>query len=240
MTVSAKLKNVAAAFGYHVVRNHNNPEHTLMGLARFGFDTILDVGANAGQFAGEIRKRFPSAKLFCFEPVPEPFAKLSEWAAQDGRATAIQTALGDVPGHLEMFVHTDATPSSSLLQTTAQTQSLYPTTKNQHKIVVDIQRLDDWAAAQKLALTGNILLKIDVQGFETKVLRGAPNILQHIKAAIVEVNIEQLYEGQSRFSDIVQLFDAAGLGYAGNLSQACAADGRIVFVDAVFLRPSLS
>ncbi len=236
MSLAKHLKAWAAWAGYHIVRNHNNPEHTLAGLGGLDFRTIIDIGANTGQFARDIRARFPTARIYCFEPVPQAFAMLEAWAAADGRAEAVQLALGDEPGRVEMFVHTNATTSSSLLPTTSRSHELYPTTVKQTTVSVAVQRLDDWARLSGADLA-RALVKIDVQGYEANVLRGGPNVLAKAKAVIIEVNIEGLYEGQGRFRDLVQLLDAAGLKYAGNLSQACAADGRIVFVDAVFVRP---
>jgi len=237
VAIDETIKALAARAGFHVVRNHNNPAHTFMGLHRYEFQTILDVGANIGQFGREIRERFPAADLICFEPIPRPFAELAEWAASQKGVRAVQLALGDAREQLSMFVHDDHTPSSSLLATTQETSELYPSTARQSEITVPVERLDDWIAANGVALGGNVLLKIDVQGFEMRVLKGAPETLARTAAVIIEANLEQLYEGQSRFIELVGLLDAAGLAYAGNLSQACAPDGRIVFVDAVFVRP---
>lgn len=230
------LKRLAARAGFHVVRNRNNPAHTMMGLGKVKFGAIVDVGANIGQFAREVRKHFPETKMYCFEPVPVALEALAAWAKTQQAVEVIPLALGDEPGQVKMFVHSEHTSSSSLLPTTDQNHSLFPETVRQSEILIAVERLDDWARGKLPPLEADLLLKIDVQGFEVNVLRGGEETLRQVAAVIIEVNIESLYDGQGKFSELVQILDVAGLKYAGNLSQNCAHDGRVVFVDAVFVR----
>jgi FkbM family methyltransferase len=232
------LQGLAAKLGLHVVRNHRNPSHTLMGLGRFDFETVLDVGANSGQFAQEMRPRFPRATFHCFEPGPTAFKDLSAWAMTQRNVLPVQLAIGDKPGRLDLNVHTDHTTSSSLLATTSHKESLYPFVVAQSKVQVRMATLDHYISELAEPLRGQTLLKLDVQGYETPALRGATQTLSKVRACIVEVNIDELYEGQSRFADIVQLMSAAGLDYAGNFNQEFATDGHVIFLDAVFVRPT--
>ena len=87
-------------------------------------------------------------------------------------------------------------------------------------------------------LEKGILLKLDVQGFEDRVLSGAKNLLPACSIVVVEHCTELLYKGQAGFNDIYQHVQSAGLEYIGNLSQHHASDGRVVFADIVFQQSS--
>jgi FkbM family methyltransferase len=236
MTISESLKDLAAWMGFHVVRNRHNPTHTLMGLRNYDFGMVFDVGANRGQFARTIRRTFPHAIFYCFEPTPAAFEQLSIWASTQERVVPVQLALGARPGILEMNVHKMHDTSSSLLSTTAHCETLWPITAAQSIITVQIERLDDYVNMLSLPLVGEILLKLDVQGYEAEVLRGAPQLLAQVRACIVEISLDQLYEGQCRFADIFELMTSAGLQYAGNFDQYYGTDGHVIYLDAMFTR----
>lgn len=236
MTIKSSIRGLAAAMGVHVTRMSQNPEHTLLGLGRTPFDVIFDVGANQGQWARSVRGRFPHAKIICFEPTPHAFKALDAWAKADGNAVAIQSALGDEPGSVEMNVHPEHTQSSSLLTTTEHSHRLYPVTEKQERVDVTVERLDDVISRHPDWLAPHVLLKLDVQGFEGAVLRGAPQLLSRIGACILEVCLDQLYVGQSTFEELCVLTRSAGLRYAGNIAQAYGEDGHVIYLDALFVR----
>ena len=85
-------------------------------------------------------------------------------------------------------------------------------------------------------LPRELLLKLDVQGFEDRVLRGAERVLAQCKAVVLEVSLDPLYEGQADFLGLAHLLHNAGFRYAGNLDQAYGDDGCVVYLDAVFIR----
>lgn len=218
-------------------RASNDPHHTMMGLKGLPIRSIFDVGANEGQFARSIVKHFPAAKLYCFEPLPQPFAILQKWAAGRPDTHVFNIALGDVPGSVPMYIHTDHTPSSSILRTTSLSTALYPVTARQEETMVAVRRLDDVVAELPRPPEGDILVKMDVQGFEANVIRGARQFLAGaVRACIVEVSLDELYEGQGAFRDVFNELDPLGYRYAGNLSQVYGSDGHVIYIDAVFIR----
>jgi FkbM family methyltransferase len=236
MNLNLLMQRAAMRLGFYVVRRFRNPAYTLMGLGRYDFRTVLDVGANRGQFAQAMKPRFPRATFHCFEPTPAAFADLALWASTQTGVLPVQVALGEKRGALEMNLHLDHSTSSSFLRTTAHSERLYPFTSAQETLSVAIERLDDFVAALPTPLEDDILLKLDVQGYEAQVLRGAPIVLSRVRATIMEVSIDELYEGQSTFSELVALMNESRLRYAGNLNQEYAPDGRVIFLDAVFIR----
>lgn len=213
------------------------PKSTLLGLKNLPIKTIIDIEANEGQFAKFISKIFPEAHIFCFEPLHEPYNKLDKWAkTQKGKVTTFNLALGDREGNLEMFSHIEFSPSSSFLKTTEICESLYPFTQRQISIPVRITTLDKWFKSLPTLLTPEILVKLDVQGYEDRVIRGGRETLSMSKACILEIILDELYENQATFRDIFLLLDELGYHYAGNLDQVYANDGHVIYLDAVFIK----
>lgn len=240
MRVLQTIKRAARFFGVDIRRLHNASDYTLLGLRGTKMATVIDVGANRGQFASEALRAFSAAHLHCVEPLPEPFKLLAQWASQQGgdRVFLYQTAVGDYCGVAELFEHVDHSPSSSILQRTEVSTAIFPQTCRQMKHVMPITTLDNWRASLSPPLARPLLLKIDVQGYETHVLRGARDLLTTVDYCILEVSMLQFYEGQASFAELVSLLAAANLVYSGNINQFHAKDGSVLFVDALFKRLS--
>jgi len=223
--------------GLDIIRISKSPTHSLLGLRNLPIRTIIDVGANKGQFARMISNVFPEAHIYSFEPLPEPFKQLKEWAdQQNGRATVFNVALGDREGEVKMFSHLDHSPSSSFLKTTEICETFYPFTKKQANTIAKLTTLDKAIADISKPPTPDILIKLDVQGYEDRVIRGGTLTFREGKVCILEVCLDQLYENQAIFKDIFFLLDELGYHYVGNLDQVYADDGHVIFIDAVFLR----
>lgn len=223
--------------GYDIVRLDYSPREGLAGLRNRSFGTVIDCGANLGQFARFISKYFPHAALHCFEPLDEPFRELAAWSAtQQGRVRCYQAALGEQEGEVVMHQHSSHLGSSSLLSTTALSDQMLPETRRQSEVTVRQTTLDNVLGDLLDDMAPQILLKLDVQGYEDRVLRGASKILQRAEACMLEVNVDPLFVGQAEFKDIVALLDQHGLAYAGNFDQSYAKDGRVTWLDALFFR----
>jgi FkbM family methyltransferase len=227
-----------AGFDVIGLRNSpNRPRQTLLGLRARPIRTVIDVGANTGQFSREASGLLPDAGFYCFEPLPEPFAALSAWAeTQKGRVKPFNLAIGDREGATEMFLHEDHTPSSSLLATTRLAERHYPFTQAQKRVYVMQTTLDAALAGMQDSLPPEILIKLDVQGYEDRVIAGGTGIFARAAACIVEINLDALYDGQAGFRQLLSTLEGMGFRYGGNLDQAYGDDGHCIFVDAVFLR----
>lgn len=231
------LRSILAKVGFSIGRRSQDPHRTLLGLCGRPIRTIIDVGANEGQFASMIAARFPEARLLCFEPLPEPHGILARWAAgMGGRVTPFNMALGAESGDAEMEMHLDHSPSSSLLKATPLTGEFYPHTLKHGSLRVSLRTLDDVVEGLANAPEPEILVKLDVQGYEGQVIRGGKRTLARASACLVEVNLDVLYEGQTSFQVLLFQLEELGLTYAGNLEQSLAPDGHVVFFDALFVR----
>jgi len=230
------LRSSFNRLGFDVVSIERSPKNSLLGLSRLKFGTIIDVGANQGQFARMISGFFPQAEIYCFEPLSDPFEKLSSWAhTQNHRVKCFNVALGDKEGEMDMHLHVQHTPSSSLLAATDVCHSLYPQTREENIERIKISTLDNVFGSRVNKMEQHILLKLDVQGYEDRVLRGGQYFLSQCRAVLLEASLDPLYNGQADFYGLVQILYDAGFRYAGNLDQTYSKDGRVVFLDAVFV-----
>jgi FkbM family methyltransferase len=233
-----RVRDFFHAVGLEVSRLSRTPGETLLGLRTAGIRTVIDIGANRGQFARHISRLIPEANLFCFEPLAGPFSELERWARHDsaGRAKAFNVGLGDRSGTTQMFEHIDHSTSSSLLTSTELAAELYPILTRQAPREVRIARLDDFIVETGIELKPEVLIKLDVQGYESRVISGAQKSIRAAKACIVEVSFDHLYDGQPTFADLWKTFDLIGYRFVGNIEQNYAVDGHVIFADAVFTR----
>jgi FkbM family methyltransferase len=199
-----------------------------------GIKTVVDVGAHSGEFSSAIRAVLPNVKVFCFEPLPECHGKLVKKFQNNGVVHVYQTAIGDSRGEVEFF-RSDFSKASSLLPMSSLHQDAFPWSARNQVIKVQLAPLDDFE--EKIDLSSKTLLKIDVQGFEDRVLRGAERMLQRLDYVLVEVSLAPLYDGQAEFRTIYDMLLRAGFSYKGNVEQlASPVDGAILQVDALFTR----
>lgn len=193
------------------------------------FSSVLDVGANKGQFAIFARHRWPAADLVCFEPLPGPRRKLSRLLRN--RAEIHPTALGDQEGETEMHLASRADSSSLLALGDAQKQLF--SMEERCVVPVPVRRLDDVVRATNLARP--TLLKIDVQGFEFEVLKGASNLLAAIDAVYVECSFIELYVGQRLAAEVAELLDGFGFAEIDRFN-VCRDGDKDVQADILFAR----
>lgn len=238
MTISAKsvLHRLLKYSGVDIVKWYKVPENTLLGLTEYDIRTVLDIGANSGQSARFYRQVFPNALIYSFEPLPAAYKELDEWAQrQKGKARALNLALGDHTGRMIIKEHVDFPPSSSFLESTRHSIALFPQTSRQQDVQVKMARLDD--IVMDLEIEPGILIKMDVQGFEDRVIEGGRAIINQAVACIMEVSLQPLYEGQPIFMDLCLLMAGLGFEYAGNILQVYDEKGRIIYLDALFKKP---
>ncbi len=204
-----------------------------LALGNLKFQTVLDVGANRGQFALFAMTTWPSARIIAFEPLPPPAAVLRK--AFGSRVEVIQTALSDNVGQAPMFV-TEHDDSSSLLPIGVNQSGISGTKVSSIEQAVTLDTLDNFALRRDLS--GPILLKIDVQGNELSVLRGAEKSLASISAVYCECSYIELYEGQALASEVITLLAKHGLSLSGVFNQQTSASLGSVQADFLFLRLS--
>jgi FkbM family methyltransferase len=199
-----------------------------------GIRTVIDVGGFVGSFAYAARTILPEVQIYSFEPLDENYRLLVKNLSPFGNFQAFQIALGDQAGTVDFFKN-DFTASSSVLEMADLHRRLFPRTRNQVRVTVPLARLDDYL--DRMELHPPVLMKLDVQGYEANVLRGAERVLQQVEYLVTEVSFAELYAGQLLFDEIHALLARQGFRYAGDLdSMLSPQDGSILQADALFIR----
>ena len=197
------------------------------------FKTVIDVGAFIGAFAYGIHTILPEARIYSFEPLPENYQKLVNNLEPAAHFRAFHTALGDQQGEMN-FWKSDFMASSSALPMAELHKDTFPHTSHATEMKVPVARLDDYLPSMELEPP--VLLKIDVQGFEDKVLLGASETLRKVNFILSEVSYKPLYEGQVLFDQIYTRLNEQGFEFAGNFDSLISpVDGAILQSDALFV-----
>ena len=203
-------------------------------LQSLHFKTIIDVGANEGQFSEKMRLLFPSAQLFIFEPLPGAFELLSKNFKNDNKASLFRKGCGAQKG--SFIIHqNESSASSSLLQMTDEHTSNFKEAVATTQVQIEIDTLDSLLQDHKLEHP--VLLKMDVQGFEDKVIAGATQTLEQSDLVISELSFFELYKGQPLFNKIYELLLNKGFVYCGSLEQLHSPENnKILQQDGIFRR----
>jgi len=206
------IKKAVGSLGFDIRRRTVAPGRNEW-MRALNIDTVLDIGANIGQFAAQARIDFPAAHIYSFEPLPDCFRRLVSSRAGDERFTGFDVALTDVGGVVPLR-RSSSSASSSLLQMADLHKQSFPATAGETIVEVKAQRLDD--VARTLALGQHILLKMDVQGAEDRVIRGGADTIRRADVVLTETSFLELYEQQPLFHDIYLSLTALGFRYVGS------------------------
>ncbi len=141
------------------------------------FEIFFDVGANIGQSAQEYTKKFPSARIVSFEPVPATFKQLQKNLTHFARVRCVPLALASRAGQCSMLA-LGTSPSNRLVSTGEPADS-------EKTISVEQQTLDHFCDTEKISHIH--YLKIDTEGADLDVLRGAEKMLAQQNIDLVQV-----------------------------------------------------
>ena len=207
-------------------------EHKWLQLHQF--KTIIDIGANEGQFADKMRLLFPQAMIYAFEPLPKVYDRLKSNFNQDNSFEAINLGLGENQGILE-FWENEYSPSSSFLRLTDTHKENFEEARIEKKVEVKIDTLDHVFADREILSPS--LIKIDVQGFEDKVIKGAVQTIRKADMIICEISFTELYQGQPLFEGIFNLLKGQGFYFAGQMDQINSPETqKPLQADGIFLK----
>lgn len=195
--------------------------------------TLIDVGANKGQFSLVVARCHPEAGIFAFEPLAGPAARFRRVFSADSRVQLTQVAIGPEAGEVQIHV-SRREDSSSLLPIGHLQERNFPGTGERAKERIRTARLAD--VLERYAVRRPCLMKIDVQGYELEALRGSEELLDLVDAAIVECSFVELYEGQALAHEVVDYLHARGLRLGGVYNLSCDREGLPVQADFLFRR----
>jgi len=234
MGAKKTLKSFLRKFGVDVQRYQ--PERDPRNFLRNqGIRSVLDIGANVGKFALEMRQMFPQAVIHCFEPLPECRAELAACLGNDPKVRVFPCALGR-KDEVAQIHRSTYSPASSLLPMQSRHKDEFPFAVESEKIDVQVRRLDGLAG--ELDILSPLLVKIDVQGFETRVLSGGADVIRRADVIVIEMSLVRLYEGGGDFHDVYTQIRGLGFNFSGILGQLTSPkDGTPLQIDGLFLKP---
>jgi FkbM family methyltransferase len=172
-------------------------------LAQLKIDCVLDVGANRGQFAYELRKTGYTGLIISFEPISTVFRALQERFANDSSWIGHQIALGSSDERKTITV-----PGNTLLSSFLEPIFAF---ENRMTETVEIRRLDGLLPTiLPDADSMRIFLKMDTQGYDLEVFRGASGCLDKIQGIQSELSVQPLYKDMPHYLEVLEEYETAG------------------------------
>ena len=186
---------------------------------------LFDVGANTGQTTMAMLDIFRSCEIRAFEPSPASFESVRRAVGQHEGVIVEPLAMGDCEEKLPFHVTKEHSVNDSLLSPTWDAGGLI--------LPVSVETIDGYCERHGI---GSIsLLKIDTQGYDLRVLRGARRMLQarRIRLYSCEANLTQMYEGQASLIELLAVADEVGYQLVGFYEQTYIND-RLNYLDMLF------
>lgn len=184
-------------------------------LHRVQVATLLDVGANTGQFSMLVRHMHPGAQIVAFEPLADA-AERFERVVTGNAVTLHRMALGAAREEREL--HVTSPPDSSSLLAPGEGQFQAYGVRSTGTCPITVVPLAAVVPADDLPRP--VFLKIDVQGGELDVLKGAGDVLDVIDWIYLEVSFVVLYSNQPLAGDIVAYLVNRGFELRGVFNQS--------------------
>lgn len=199
---------------------------------------VFDIGANVGQFAVDLRRHHFCEEIFSFEPVPRIFEELAQNLRKDAKWRGFQLGVGHAVGDFKIQISGNSGLSTSFLEMDKVHLENFPESHYVDSETVSVTTLSDQISqlgidARKLAV------KIDVQGFELEVLKGAMENLAEINCLIIEVSLVPLYVGEAAFKDILIFLEKHNHKIVDIFRGVKSKTGDLLQVDIISVRNSL-
>jgi FkbM family methyltransferase len=194
---------------------------------------VADVGASRGTYSSVFAKTSTVSAVYAFEPVPAAFAKLVATVRDYRHVHCFNFALGDASSRKTLYEYSYSEVSSLLKMEERHKRFLPPSTVST-PTTVDVRRLDDLVGAGIVAQPD--LIKIDVQGYEDRVLCGAESTLQRTRHCVIEMSFVSMYEGSWLFDDTYEYMKARGFELVAVAGPVAGPLGAAPQIDGVFRR----
>jgi FkbM family methyltransferase len=201
----ATIKRVGERVGLEISRHRPRGRRRAELLLAHGIELVIDVGANRGEYAEELREHGYRGRIVSFEPSSAASAALRQRSADDQRWEVRELAAWDEDDVLELGL---ADNFSSPLPIEGRLATLFPEARPRGVERVRATRLD--SAEIELPPSGGSLLKLDVQGCERRALAGAAGILDRVALIETELSVAPLYRDQPLLAEMVGVLDAEG------------------------------
>lgn len=206
-------------------------------LKNYNINTIIDVGANQGQFAIEMGEKFPKAVIHSFEPVKSVF-DLLVFKTKHLSIHCHQYGVGAENTTTEINHTINGNATSSLLEFGEGHHDNFAHWTDTVKEQISIVSLDSFFKDK--SLKNNIFLKIDVQGYEDKVLMGAEEFLKKVTIVQLETSFVEMYKDQKLFTYFYDFLIERGFILIGTIDNFYnKSDGKPIYCDLLFQNKNL-
>jgi FkbM family methyltransferase len=236
--MKAIIKKILNKTGYDLVRyTPSTSTNALMNIifAKNKIDFLIDVGANSGHYGKTIRKAGYTGEISSFEPIKSVYIKLQKTAATYKKWNTFNYAIGEDNSEIAINIAENSL-SSSILDMHENHLSAAPKSKYIRQEPVLLRRLDSVITLYDLEKYKAPMLKIDVQGFELKVISGAIPILSKIKLIQIEMSFKTLYERGPLYNEIISEMSALGFNLFNIIPEFIdESTGELLQADGIFI-----
>jgi FkbM family methyltransferase len=229
-------------FGYEFTASRHLPGVAMAAHLRSLFDryeiqTVLDVGANEGQYYRFLRREVGfKGQIFSFEPIPELYETLEARARADPRWRVYRLALGEWVEQREINV-TRLSAFSSFLPPGGSGPALFGSEMDvSRKETVELRSLDSMIEELKgSSASAQMFLKLDTQGYDLDVIRGATRSLPLFGGLQTEISFVPIYQGMPSWEDTLRALTASGFEVSGLFPVNLDHQLRLIEADCLFV-----
>lgn len=197
---------------------------------------VFDVGANTGQTLREMLHYFPRSSIYSFEPVSASFQTLARRYGGRPNVKLVQKALGECAGLARIPLHGD----SELNTLVAEHPRMHDLTGESEDITVDT--IDSFCASEGIESID--ILKLDVQGWELKAIRGAAEMVRsgRIRLVFSEVGFRRRDSDLQHFAELNDHLEENGFWLSGFYDAYRWGDSRkyLGFASALYINPDFT
>lgn len=233
------IQNTLQSFGIQIKRYPETDfKRRLQIMEHLKIDTLLDVGANIGYYALDVRKLGYKNKIISFEPLSNAYKQLEKYAEKDNNWLTYNLALGNEDKSDIINVSKNSVSSSLLNILDVHTENA-PESKYTETQDIEIKKLD--TIFNEICKTSKrIMLKIDTQGYEKNVIDGAINSLKNIAVLQLEMSIVPLYENELLFTEMIEYLKNKGFElFSLENGFASPTSGQLLQVDGIFVNKNV-
>ncbi|MDB5888958.1 MAG: methyltransferase FkbM family protein [Rhodocyclales bacterium] len=237
------VAQLAQQFGYEII-----PAWRMRGLSfarylaalfeQYRVEAVIDVGANEGQYRNFLRSEVPyHGPILSYEPQPACFQKLHDNANGDGAWHVRDLALGSEPGELSLNIMEASVFTSFLAPDYAAVGDFSGMNRIREVVKVPVTTLDDELSASSApaSMAGRLYLKLDTQGFDLAVLRGATQTLSRVVALQTELSMKSLYQGMPDYREMIDALTSMGFELSNMFPVSHDNDMGLIEADGIFI-----
>lgn len=240
MSVGSSVNNVLKHIGLSIDRwppPNSVKRHLRELFPDLGVDCVFDVGANKGQFAEMLREIGFDGHIVSFEPNQELYQRLVAASAGDARWSVRSDALGDVEDTAVLHV-SEADDLASVLTISDYAKASFGAAADVVRSEsVSVRRLDGLyeGLRQEIGFS-HPFLKMDTQGYDLQVLRGAEGCRAGLAGLMTEMSLQPLYVGMPSMAESLAAVREAGFDVTGLYPVVSDGSRRLIEVDCVARR----